>query len=126
MANTCHWRSEDPPDKVGTVKLQLSVTLMAKQEHLLWGRLLSNSAMSPGSIVIVEATSSRTMPQDIIVGHIVTPLWGNCWVPLKVTNISDKPVSLKRNRKFLCLAVEDFELLQGFSHAQVPTSEKIS
>ncbi len=86
--------------------------------------------MSPGSTVIVEATSSRTMPRDIIIGRVVTPLWGDRWVPLKVTNLSEKPVTLKRNRKladvFPCLAVEDFELLQGFSHAQVPTSEKIS
>ncbi len=130
MANTCCWRGGEPPDKVGTVKLQQSVTLMAKQEHLVWGRLPSDAAMSPGSTVIVEATSSRTMPQDIIIGHVVTPLWGDRWVPLKVTNLSEKPVTLKRNRKlvdvFLCLAVEDFELLQGFSHAQVPTSEKIS
>ncbi|KAL1257977.1 hypothetical protein QQF64_011221 [Cirrhinus molitorella] len=85
--------------------------------------------MSPGSTVIVEATSSRTMPWNIIVGRVVTPLWGDCWVPLKITNLSEKLVTLRRNRKladvFPCLAVEDFELLQGFSHAQVPTSEKI-
>ncbi len=130
MANTCRWRGGEPRDKVGTVKLQRSVTLMAKQEHLVWGRLPSDAAMSPGSTVIVEATSSRTMPRDIIIGRVVTPLWGDRWVPLKVTNLSEKPVTLKRNRKladvFPCLAVEDFELLQGFSHAQVPTSEKIS
>lgn len=126
MANTCRWRGGDSPDKVGTVKLQQSVTLMAKKEHLVWGRLPSNTAMSPGSTIIVEATSSRSMPRDIIIGRVVTPLWGDRWVPLKVTNLSDKPVTLKRNCKladvFPCLAVEDFELLQGFSQVQLPTS----
>ncbi|RXN32180.1 Retrovirus-related Pol polyprotein from transposon 412 [Labeo rohita] len=130
MANTCRWRGGDLPDKVGTVKLQQSITLMAKQEHLVWGRLPSDTAMSPGSTVIVEATSSRTMPRDILIGRVVTPLWGDRWVPFKVTNLSDKPVTLKRNCKladvFPCLAVEDFELLQGFSHAQAPTSEEIA
>ncbi|KAJ8000232.1 hypothetical protein DPEC_G00202700 [Dallia pectoralis] len=126
MANTCRWRGGDLPDKVGTVKLQQSVTLMAKKEHLVWGRLPSNTAMSPGSTVMVEATSSRSKPRDIIIGRVVTPLWGDRWVPLKVTNLSDKPVTLKRNCKladvFPCLAVEDFELLQGFSQVQSPTS----
>lgn len=65
--------------------------------------------MSPGSTIIVEVTSSRTMPRDIIIGRVVMPLWGDRWVPLKVTNLSDKPVTLKRNRKladvFPCLAV---------------------
>ncbi|KAI7799059.1 hypothetical protein IRJ41_016640, partial [Triplophysa rosa] len=121
MANTCRWRGGDPPDRVGTVKLQRSVTLMARQEHLVWGRLPSNAVMSLGSTVIVEATSSRSMPRDILIGRVVTPLWGDWWVPLKVTNLSDKPVTLKRNRKladvFPGLAVEDFDLLQGFSHA---------
>lgn len=127
MANTCRWRGGNPPDKVGTVKLQQSVTLAAKQEHLVWGRLPSNSAMSPGSTVIVEATSSRTMPRNIMIGRVVTPLWGDYWVPLKVTNLSDKPVTLRRNCKladvFPCMAVEDFELLQGYSHTQVLTPE---
>lgn len=126
MANTCRWRGGDPPDKVRTVKLQQSVTLMAKKEHLVWGRLPSNTAMSPGSTIVVGATSSRSIPRDIIIGRVVTPLWGDCWVPLKVTNLSDKPVTLKRNCKladvFPCLAVEDFELLQGLSQVQLPTS----
>lgn len=104
MANTCRWRGGDLPDKAGTVKLQQSVTLMAKQKHLVWGRLLSNAAMSPGSTVIVEATSSRSMPRDIIIGRVVTPLWRDRWVPLKVSNLSDKPVTLKRNFK-MCFCV---------------------
>lgn len=45
--------------------------------------------------------------------RIVTPLWGNRWVPLKIMNISDSPVVLRRNSKladvFTCLALEDME-----------------
>ena len=75
--------------------------------------------MSPGSTVLVEPTSSKSMPRNIMVGRVVTPLWGDRWVPMKVTNLSDRPVTLRRNCKLAdvspCLAVEDFELLQGFS-----------
>lgn len=128
MANTCRWRGDNLPEKVGTVKLQRAVTLMAKQEHLVWGRLPSNAPMSLGSTVVVEATSSKSMPRDVIIGCVVTPLWGDRWIPLKVTNLSDKPITLKRNCKladvFPCIAVEDFELLQGFSHVQVPMPKK--
>ena len=119
MANTSRWRGEELPDKIGTVKLKQSVTLLAMQEHLVWGKLPYNAPMSPGSTVLVEPTSSKSMPRNITVGRVVTPLWGDRWVPMKVTNLSDRPVTLKRNCKLAdvspCLAVEDFELLQGYS-----------
>lgn len=122
MANTCRWRGDELPRKVGTVKLQQSVTLLAKQEYLLWGKLPSNVPMSPGSTVVVEPTSTKTMPRHIMVGRVVTPLWGDGWIPMKVANVSDQPVTLKRNSKLAdvspCLAVEDFELLQGVSHVE--------
>lgn len=126
MANTCRWKGSELPDKVGTVKLQQCVTLQAKQEHLVWGKLPKNAPMSPGSTVVVEPTTSRSMLQNIMVGRVVTPLWGDRWVPVKVTNLSDKPVTLKRNRILAdvspCIAVEDFELLQGLGRVEV--SEK--
>ena len=69
--------------------------------------------------MLVEPTSSKSMPRNIMVGRVVTPLWGDRWVPMKVTNLSDRPVTLKRNCNLAdvspCLAVEDFELLQGYS-----------
>lgn len=57
MANSSRWRGEELPDRIGTVKLQHAVTLMAKKEHLVWGKLPNNAPMSPGSTVIVEPTS---------------------------------------------------------------------
>ncbi|KAL4009395.1 hypothetical protein ACER0C_003247 [Sarotherodon galilaeus] len=128
MANSSRWRGEELPDKIGTVKLQQSVTLLARQEHLVWGKLPSNVSMSPGSTVIVEATSSKSMPRSIMVGRIITPLWGDRWVPMKVTNLLDKPVTLKRNSKLAdvspCVAVEDFEVFQGTCQPQKSEQEK--
>lgn len=122
MANSSLWQSDELPDKIGTVKLQQSVTLLARQEHLVWGKLPKNVPMSPGSTVIVEPTSSKSMPRNIMVGRVVTPLWGDRWVPMKVTNLSDKPITLKKNAKLAdvstCVAVEEFEVSQGTSQPE--------
>lgn len=117
MANSSRWRAQEFPEKIGTVKLQQSVTLLARQEHLVWGKLSKKAPMSPGSTVIVEPTTSKSMPRNIMVARVITPLWGDRWVPMKVTNLSDKAITLKRNSKLAdmspCLAVEDFEVFQG-------------
>ena len=48
-----------------------------------------------------------------MVGRLVTPLWGDGWVPVRVINPSNKPVTLKRNCKIAdvspCVALEDFD-----------------
>lgn len=95
MTNLTCWQSEEMPRKIGTVKLNQAVTLLAKQEHLVWGRLPNSVPMSPGSTIVVEPTSFKTMPQNIIVGRVITPMWGDRWVPMKVTNLSDKPITSK-------------------------------
>lgn len=66
--------------------------------------------MSPGNIVTVEPTSSKSMPRNIMVSCVITSLWGDRWVPMKVTNLTDKPITLKRNSK---LADVDFEVFQA-------------
>lgn len=105
----------DVLDKVGTVKLTQAVTLHPKQEYPLWGRLPSNVPMSPGSTVVVERTSSTCIPRGMMVGSVVTPLWRDGWIPIKVTNFTEKPFTLKRNYNLAdvspCVAVEDFTLL---------------
>lgn len=120
MANSSRWRGEKLPEKIGTVKLQQSVTLLARQEHLFWDKLPDNVPMSPVSTVIVEPTSSKSLPRNIMIGRVITPhLWGDRWIPMKVTDMSDKPITLKRNSKLAdvspCLAVEDFEVCCGNS-----------
>lgn len=108
MSNVQSWRGNTIPEKVGTVKLKRAVTL-----HLVWGRLSKSSSMSAGSTVIVEPTSSRAAPRNVLVGRVVTPLWGDGWVPMKVINPSMKPITLRRNAKLVdvypCLALEDLD-----------------
>ncbi|XP_054609775.1 uncharacterized protein LOC129168481 [Dunckerocampus dactyliophorus] len=128
MANSSRWRGGELPSRIGTVKLQQSVILLARQEHLIWGKLPAHVPMSAGSTVIVEPTSSKSMPRNIMVGRIITPLWGDRWIPMRVTNMSDKPITLRRNKKvadvFPCLAVEDFEVFQGTSQPEEVKQQK--
>ncbi|KAF7657319.1 hypothetical protein LDENG_00028720 [Lucifuga dentata] len=128
MANSSRWRGKEPPDRVGTIKLQQTVTLLARQEHLVWGKLPSNVPMSPGSTVIVEPTSSKSMPQNIMIGRVITSLWGDKRIPLKVANLSNKPITLKRNSKLAdmspYLAVEDFGVFQGTNQLEKVEQEK--
>ncbi|KAI4885608.1 hypothetical protein NFI96_023817 [Prochilodus magdalenae] len=121
------WREKDAPSKIGTVKLTQAVTLLAQQEHLVFGKLPSNVPVSPGSTVIVEPTSSKTMPRNIMVGRIITSMWSDRWVPMKVVNLSDKPITLKRNCKLAdvspCLATEDYTLFQNTNSVKNASSE---
>ncbi|XP_038128016.1 uncharacterized protein LOC119774555 [Cyprinodon tularosa] len=129
FTNVEHWRGEEVPDKIGTVKLTQAVTLLPRHEHLIWGKLPVKVPMSPGSTVLVEPTSSRAAPRGALVGRLITPLWGDRWVPLTVVNPSDKPLMLKKNSKLAdvspCLAVEDFDVFQGL-HMAVEDQQKYS
>jgi hypothetical protein len=115
------------PNKIGTAKLWQAVTLLARQEQLVWGGLPKDVPMSPGSAVIVEPTSSKSMPPDTIVGRVVTLMRGDRWVTMKVTNLSDKPIPLKSNRQLVvspCLAVEDFEIFHGVGEVENTSPEE--
>ncbi|KAJ8010185.1 hypothetical protein DPEC_G00072360 [Dallia pectoralis] len=107
------WKGGDVPDKVGTVRCSSATYLEPGREYLIWGKLPKNTAVSPGSTVMTEPTSSRSAPRDVLVARIVTPLWGDRWVPLKLINASDRPVLLRRNAKladvFSCVALEDMD-----------------
>lgn len=93
------WKGEDVPDKVGTVRCNSATCLEPGREYLIWGKLPKNTAVSPGSTVMTEPTSSCSAPRGVLVSRIVTPLWGDRWVPLKLINSSDRPVLLRRNAK---------------------------
>ena len=67
------------PDKIGTIKLRQSVALEPLCEHLVWGKLPVSAPLSVGSTVVVEPTQSRSRPRNVLVGRVVTPLWGNGW-----------------------------------------------
>lgn len=114
LSGLCPWKGDDVPDKVGTVKCNSATYLEPGREYLIWGRLPKSSTISPGSTVITEPTSSRSAPRNVLVAKIVTPLWGDQWVPLKLINTSDKPVLLRRNAKladvYSCVALEDMDV----------------
>ncbi|CAI5660169.1 unnamed protein product [Oreochromis niloticus] len=99
-------------DKIGTVKLKRAVTLEPLTEHLVWGRLQLVNSGEVGSAVVVEPTGSRSGPRSVMVGRTVAHLNSDGWLPVKVLNPFDKPITLKRNMKLAdvspCAAVENF------------------
>lgn len=130
FSNTERWRGESVPERVGTVKLQRSVTLEPQSEHLVWGKLPVSSVLSVGSTVIVEPTKSRSRPKQIMVGRVITPLWGDGSIPLKVINPTNHRVVLRRNTKIAdvspCIAVEDLpqptQIKSNVQHAENSSS----
>lgn len=130
MSCLTRWNEADLPNKIGTVKLSQAVTLLPMTEHLVWGRLPRHNISSPGSTILVEPTTSKSMPRHILVARVITPMWGDGWVPMKVTNLSDRQISLKRNCKLAdvspCLAVEDLEVFQGFCASELSPSAKLT
>ena len=109
LSNSEKWRGGPMPDKIGTVKLRQSITLEPLREYHVWGKLPASAPLSVGSTVIVEPTQSRSRPRNVLVGRVVTPLWGDRWVPVNLINPSSKAVTLRRNCKiadvFPCVAV---------------------
>ncbi|KAJ8361726.1 hypothetical protein AAFF_G00429480 [Aldrovandia affinis] len=91
------------------------------------GKLPSRSPISPGSTVMVEPTSARSTPRNILVGRVVTPMWGDRWIPVKVLNPTQRAITLRRNAKiadvFPCLAVEDLPITQGLCRSQCGLSD---
>ncbi len=96
VAGIHRWRGESVPDVVGRVKLNHAVTLSPGQEHLVWGKLPTKSCGQPGSTVMVEPSRFHSASRKVLVGRIVSPLWCDGWIPLKLINPSDKPVSLSK------------------------------
>lgn len=78
------WKGGDVPDKIGTVRCNSATCLEPGCEYLVWGKLPQNSAVSPGSTVLTEPTSSRSAPRGVLVAKTVTALWGDRWIPLKL------------------------------------------
>ncbi|KAG1952355.1 interleukin-1 receptor accessory protein-like 1-A [Pimephales promelas] len=117
------WSGPQQPATLGTVRLCQAVTLLPRCEHLVWGKLPANTNVSPGSSVIVEPTTSRSAPRHVLVGRLVTPMWGDRWVPMKILNPTESPITLRRNTKLAdvspCLAVEDVTFSQDVCRPQV-------
>lgn len=107
------WQGDTIPDKVGTVRCNSASCLEPGREYLLWGKLPKTAPVSPGATVLTEPTSSRSAPRGVLVAKVVTHLWGDRWVPVKLINTSDKPVLIRRNAKladvYTCVALEDVD-----------------
>ncbi len=105
------WKGNNIPDIVGTAKLTQAVTLLPKQEHLVWGKLPLNAPVSMGSTIIIEPTKAQTHKKSIMVGRVIASMSGDGWVPVRIINPLDKPIKLKTNSKiadvFPVVAVED-------------------
>lgn len=117
------WSDSLQPDKFGSVKLCQAFTLLPRSEHLVWGKLSANTHISPGSTVIVEPTTSHSAPRHVFVGHVVSPMWGARWVPMKILNPTQSLITLRRNTK---LAVEDVSLTQGVCKPHDVTDSALS
>ena len=115
LAGLHRWGDGEMPEKIGTVRCNSATFLQPGCEYLLWVKLPKTTRVSPGSAVMTEPTSARSAPKGLMVARIVTPLWADGWVPLKVMNVSDKPLFLRRNAKLAdlvpCVALEDLDLV---------------
>ncbi|KAI5089736.1 interleukin-1 receptor accessory protein-like 1-A isoform X1, partial [Silurus meridionalis] len=111
LAGVQRWKGRTVPDVVGTVKLNHAITLSPGQEHLVWGKLPAKSCGQLGSTVLVEPSRLHSATRKVLVGRVVTQLWGDGSIPLMLINPSNKPVTLRRNSKvadvYPCIALED-------------------
>lgn len=102
------------PNIIKTARLAQAITLLPRQEHLVWARLPPKTPVSEGSAVLIEPSRSPTHKKDIIAGHIVASMTADQWVPVRMLNPYEKPITLKRNSKVAdvcpCVALEDLEI----------------
>lgn len=107
------WRGSMIPDMVGTLKSKSAVVLQPMSEHLVWGRLPPGSKLSVGSTVVIEPSTSRCVHRNVLVGRVISPLWGDGWLPVKMINPTKSEIVLRRNAKladvYPCIALEDFD-----------------
>ncbi|KAL7833124.1 hypothetical protein SRHO_G00301420 [Serrasalmus rhombeus] len=108
------WKGKEIPSMVGTAKLTQAITLLPKQEHLVWAKLPATTTVSEGSAILIEPPRSQAHNKNIIVGRVVASMSADRWVPVKILNPCDRPVILRRNSRvadvFPCLALEDFDI----------------
>ena len=120
LSGITRWKGDTIPDTIGTVKLANAVTLTPRHEHVVWGKLPGVSTVSKGSAILMELLKSQSHKRNIVIGRTVASMSGDRWVPVKIMNTSDKPVTLRRNTKLAdvspCVALEDFELNMDHNH----------
>lgn len=82
-------------------------------EHLVWGRLLPNSCISAGSTVVMEPNTSCCVNRQVLVRRLVSPMWGDGWLLVKIVNPTSASLTLRKNAKtadvYPCISLEDFD-----------------
>lgn len=120
LAGSSRWKGNTIPDVVGTAKLAKAVTLLPGQEHFVWAKLPSVDPVSMGSTIVVEPPKAQTHKKGILVGRVIAHMSGDGWVPVRVMNLLDNPVILRRNTKiadvFPAVAVEDLDVYSGMEN----------
>ncbi|CAM4516070.1 unnamed protein product [Leuciscus chuanchicus] len=65
---------------------------------------------------MLEPSTSRSAPRFVMVARSVCPLWGDKWIPMRLINMIDRPIVLRRNTKIAnvhpCLALEELDLAE--------------
>ncbi|KAG1937112.1 interleukin-1 receptor accessory protein-like 1-A [Pimephales promelas] len=121
------WKGRVIPDIVGTAKLAQAVTLLPRQEHLVWGKLPPNTPISMGSTIVIEPPKSQTHKKGIMVGRVIASMSGDGWVPVRIMNPLDKAITLRRNSKIadvfpvIAVIVEDLSV-----HSNHNSNEMVS
>ncbi|KAK0139130.1 hypothetical protein N1851_024295 [Merluccius polli] len=77
LSGITRWKGDIIPDVIGTVKLDNAVTLMPKQEHIVWGKLPGKAPISEGSTILVEPSKSHSNRKSIMVGRTVASMSGD-------------------------------------------------
>ncbi|KAL0163858.1 hypothetical protein M9458_039611, partial [Cirrhinus mrigala] len=70
-----------------------------------------------GEVALSSSNPLLHIQHPALAGHVVSPMWDDRWVPMKILNPTQSPITLRRNTKLAdvspCLAVEDVSLTQG-------------
>lgn len=130
LLNVDRWHGDKIPQRVGIAVLRQCVTLEPQHEHLVWVRLKEEAPLYIGSTVMLEPSTSRSAPRNVMVARTVCPLWGDKWIPMRVINMIDCPIVLHRNTKIAhvhpCLALEELDLTEkGREYQQICVPQNI-
>lgn len=78
----------DDAERVGFLAMLAGVRWKGEVSDMnTWSRV---NSLKNHVEALEEPTKSRSIPQNILVGCVVTPLWGDGWVPMKVINPTKK------------------------------------
>ncbi|KAJ8373064.1 hypothetical protein AAFF_G00271920 [Aldrovandia affinis] len=95
------WSGPELPDVVGTVQLKQAVTLLPQRVCGL-GEVAEQVSYLTREHRYGGANFGTPTPRNILVGRVVTPMWGDRWIPVKglcrsQCGLSDPPTASPRS-----------------------------